>query len=440
MKLRFYCLLLITILLGVLSTQNSYGQLLEDINKLKTEKTNKKGFSLYKKKVIKRAPSGQNQTDDKAVSPKYSRKDDAGKSAKTVTPRYSRRGREKGIRSINPRYSIDNAGSVSDKVVSPKYSRKEKKGRVRIISPKYSVDVAGQGTDRAVNPKYSKQNAGQGADRVVNPKYSKSIAGQGADRVVNPKYSKSIAGQGADRVVNPKYSKSIAGQGSDRVVNPKYSKSIAGQGYDRVVNPKYSKEVAGQGADRVVHPRYSKYTAGSGSDRVVNPRYSVNPLYVYKYVLPRSASGSMVFKFPKVEHYIRRKKNHGEEDWNGPWIEIADHKRSDISNYDGEIKIKTGLIENYKEKSKKKKLSNYTGQTAKQKKGSKMHPSANYLYAKYNNSKMTRDVMQKASILWVRVHMNETDPKGVKKKSPKLKFDKDEVEIWNNEAREYSKN
>jgi hypothetical protein len=389
MKLRFYCLLLMTIILGVLSTQHSYGQLLEDRNKLKTEKTNKKGFSLYKKKAIKRSPSGQTQADDKTVSPKFSRKGEAGKSVKTITPRYSRRGREKGIRSINPRYSSKNAGNVSGRVVSPKYSRRGKKGKVRIISPKYSIDKAGQGTDRAVNPKYSNQNAGQGADRIVNPKYSIYNAGSGSDRAVSPKYSRERAGQSTDRVVNPKY---------------------------------------------------SRYSAGSGSDRVVNPRFSLNPLYIYKYVLPRSASGSMVSKFPKVEHYKRRKKNHGEEDWDGPWIKITDHRRSDISNYGGEMKIKTGLIENYKEKSQKRKLSNYTGHTAKHRKGSKMHPSANYLYAKYNNNKMARDIMQKASILWVRVHMNQTDPKGVKKKSPKLKHDKDEAEIWNNEAREYTKN
>jgi hypothetical protein len=412
-----------TIILGVLSTQHSYGQLLEDRNKLKTEKTNKKGFSLYKKKAIKRSPSGQTQADDKTVSPKFSRKGEAGKSVKTITPRYSRRGREKGIRSINPRYSSKNAGNVSGRVVSPKYSRRGKKGKVRIISPKYSIDKAGQGTDRAVNPKYSNQNAGQGADRIVNPKYSIYNAGSGSDRVVSPKYSTERAGQGVDRIVNPKYSRYNAGSGSDRAVSPKYSRERAGQSTDRVVNPKYS-----------------RYSAGSGSDRVVNPRFSLNPLYIYKYVLPRSASGSMVSKFPKVEHYKRRKKNHGEEDWDGPWIKITDHRRSDISNYGGEMKIKTGLIENYKEKSQKRKLSNYTGHTAKHRKGSKMHPSANYLYAKYNNNKMARDIMQKASILWVRVHMNQTDPKGVKKKSPKLKHDKDEAEIWNNEAREYTKN
>ena len=424
MRLRFYFLLLMVVLLGVLSTQNSYGQLLEDRNKLKTEKSTKKGFSLYKKKAIKRSPLGQTQTDDRIVSPKYSR----------------RSNKDKSERSSSPRYSLNNAGNVGGRAVSPKYSKRGKVGKVRIINPKYSIGVAGQGTDRTVNPKYSRYNAGKGADKIVNPKYSVENGGQGADRVVNPKYSRSTAGSGSDRAVNPKYSRENAGQGADKIVSPKYSRVIAGSGSDRMVSPKYSREHAGQGADRVVNPRYSRQTAGSGSDKVVSPRYSVNPLYIYKYRLPNSASGSMVFGFPKAEYNKRRKKNHGEGDWNGPWVEIANHRRSDISNFEGEVKIKTGIIEHYKEKSQRRKLSEYTGHTAKHKRSSKMHPSANYLYAKYNNSRMARDVMQKASVLWVRVHMNQTDPKGVKKKYPKMKYDKDESEIWNNEGREYTKN
>ncbi|MEQ6119924.1 hypothetical protein [Reichenbachiella sp. MALMAid0571] len=411
---KFLGLVLLSILLGVVCTNETYGQLLEDRNKLKTEKATKKGFSLYKKKVIKRSPSGERQTDDKSVSPKFSIGNNASQNTKEVTPKYSRRTKGKKIRAVTPRYSQENAGKSSDKVVTPKYSKRKKSGKITIINPKYSQDIAGQGSDRLVIPKYSRQRAGQNSDRIVSPKYSQDIAGQGSDRYVQPKYSQNMAGQGSDRIVRPKYSKERAGQGSDRIVQPKYTRYLAGQGSDRIVRPKYSKERAGQGSDRVVQPRYTRYLAGQGSDRVVQPRFSVNPIYEYKYRLPPSASGSMVFKFPVVQHYIKRKKNHGEEDWNGPWVKIPDHKRPEFADYTGKFK--------------------------KQKKGRNMHPSANYMYAKYNNSRIARDVMQKASVLWVRVHMNQTDPKGVKKKAPKLKFDKDETEIWNNEEREYTKN
>ncbi|MFY0653647.1 MAG: hypothetical protein JXQ96_16500 [Cyclobacteriaceae bacterium] len=392
---RFIIVLLVALWCSISVSQ---AQLLENRNKLKTEKATKKGFSLYKKKVVKRVPSGDVKTDDKQVSPKYSQNQESFRSKKRVSPKYSKRGRWKSIRAITPRYSQSTAGQGGDRAVSPKYSRPRRAGKVTIISPKYSRDVAGQGSDRA-----------------IIPKYSRDVAGQGSDRLVSPKYSRDIAGQGSDRIVNPKYSRFVAGQGSDRVVNPKYSRSIAGQGYDRVVSPKYSSDIAGQGSDRVVNPRYSQYVAGQGMDRVVKPRFSVNPLYQYKYKLPATASGSMVFEFPKKLYEKGRKRNaNGESEWMGPEVVIIDHKRSEFADYTGKFK--------------------------KQKKGKKMHPSANYLFAKYNNSRIARDAMQKASILWVRVHMNQTDPKGVKKKPSKLKFDKDEAEIWNNEEREYTKN
>lgn len=421
-----------SILTGVLFTHQSYGQLLEDRNKLKTEKATKKGFSLYKKKVIKRVPSGERHTDDRDVSPKYSQDRDVSRSDRKVKPKYTRERRDRGVfRAITPRFSQDRAGKSSDRVVAPRYSKKRRAGKITIISPKYSIDVAGQGSDRAVYPKYSKERAGKGSDRTVYPKYSKERAGKGSDRAVYPKYSKDIAGQGSDRLVSPKYSRDIAGQGSDRyvqprysrqragqgvdrVVNPRYSRDIAGQGYGRAASPKYSQDIAGQGSDRVVRPRYTRFTAGSGSDRDVKPRFSINPLYEYKYERPASASGPMVFEYPKVAHYKNRKKNRGEEDWNGPWVEIKEPKHAEFAEFTGKFK--------------------------KQKKGRHMHPSANYLFAKYNKSPIARDLMQKASILWVRVHMNQTDPKGVKKKAPKLKYDKEEAEIWNNQEREYTKN
>ena len=448
MKFRFTSLLAIFLLMTVIGIHQSQAQLLKDINKLKSEKSRTKGFSLYKKKVVKRAPSGASNVDEKKVSPKYSQGGAAARqSTKKVAPKYSKRGKASKIRAITPRYSSNIAGRGSDRIVSPKYSKWKKAGKITNVNPKYSIDIAGKGSDKLVIPKYSRSLPGKGSDRVVSPKYSRDIAGKGSDRIVSPKYSQSIAGSGSDRIVRPKYSRDVAGQGygrvgsprysvdiagkgSDRVVNPRYSRFTAGQGNGKVVNPRYSREIAGQGyggavsprysrdiagqgSDKLVIPRYSKYVAGQGMDRVVNPRFSVNPFYTYAYKLPATASGSMVFEFPKKLYQKNRKRNrNGESEWMGPEVAIVSHKRSEYAGYSGHYKH--------------------------QKKGKHMHPSANYLYAKNTDSEFMRGMMQKASILWVRVHRNQTDPKGVKKKASKLKFDKDEAEIWNNKEREYS--
>ena len=67
------------------------------------------------------------------------------------------------------------------------------------------------------------------------------------------------------------------------------------------------------------------------------------------------------------------------------------------------------------------------------------HPSANYLTAKYDDSAWVREAKRKTSVTWVRVFGNKNEPKGVSKKPKKAKFDKDEAEIWNNEGREYTR-
>lgn len=83
-------------------------------------------------------------------------------------------------------------------------------------------------------------------------------------------------------------------------------------------------------------------------------------------------------------------------------------------------------------KSDSKQKSSYTFKTKRQKKGKDMHPSANYLAVKGNDSKFVRDNMRKFNVKWVRMNGNKVQPKSVKQKPKKLKFDKDEREIWNN--------
>lgn len=216
------------------------------------------------------------------------------------------------------------------------------------------------------------------------------------------KQAKSASGRSnVTKVGSPRYSKGES-RGRFFRVTPRYSQSIAGAGGFRTVNPKFTKDIAGKGGFRGVNPRFSKSIAGQGGDRFVSPRFSKDPGNFGSYVArrPRSASGKgMVFTFPRIQYYIGRTKNRGEEDWIGP--------RS-------------------------------PGRTKKE--GRNFHPSFAHTGAKYKTSGLLRDGMQKFNILWVRVNGNKSQPKGVYKKSKKLKYDKDETEIWNNKEREYSHN
>jgi len=77
-------------------------------------------------------------------------------------------------------------------------------------------------------------------------------------------------------------------------------------------------------------------------------------------------------------------------------------------------------------------MSSYIGKQKKQKKGKDMYPSANYLTAKHNDSKWVRDTKRKFNVTWIAINGNKTQPKAVKEKPKKVKFDKNEKEIWNN--------
>ena len=77
-------------------------------------------------------------------------------------------------------------------------------------------------------------------------------------------------------------------------------------------------------------------------------------------------------------------------------------------------------------------MANYELKTKKMSKKSQMHPSANYLSAKYYKSRTVRNTKRKFNVVWVRTFGNKIQPDAVKKKTKKAKFDKDEIEIWNN--------
>lgn len=74
----------------------------------------------------------------------------------------------------------------------------------------------------------------------------------------------------------------------------------------------------------------------------------------------------------------------------------------------------------------------YIGKQKKQKKEKGMHPSANHLKVKNTKSEWVRNSRRKFNVIWVRINGNKTQPKTDKQKPKKIKFDKDEKDIWNN--------
>jgi hypothetical protein len=209
-----------------------------------------------------------------------------------------------------------------------------------------------------------------------------------------------------ERASSPRFSQPVQVPGDTRVL-PRYSISSAGQGDDYRGVPRTSAIRAGQGDDYRGVPRTTKIRAGQGDDFNVNPRFTrviSQRAYVVK---PR-------FSKPPTKEKLAPSNNE-KAGFNGIFNrseDPADHQ-SLSSTYSGDMNTRAGL---------KKNRSN----------SKDMHPSSNHISAKHNNNKLVRNSKRKINIVWVRMNGNKIQPKSVKEKVKKSKFDKDEIEIWNN--------
>ncbi len=342
--------ILLLLLLTGFAITSSQAQLLQDINKLKTEKVKGDGFRPFKK----------------------------------LAPLFKKKSKIKGATKTT-RYTQVLAGAGDGKSSNPKFSKKRSTAGTRTSKAKFTRVIAGKGGGGTKPVRYTKKNTENISHKKVNTRFTKVIAGQGGGGFTTIKFTKEIAGQGNYKISNPRFTRDIAGQGGGLYNVIRYSQDNAGQGNYKTSNPRFTRDIAGQGGALYNVIRYTQERAGAGN---------------YKVRKPRSISDrSMVFSYPKLAHFNNRHKSFVMEYWQPPKAA----KRS-------------------------------------KKEGRDFHPSTAYLNAKYVKSKLVRDGLQKFNILLVRVHGNKTQPRGVHKKSKKLKFDKDETIIWNNKEREYTHN
>ncbi|WP_084372215.1 hypothetical protein [Reichenbachiella faecimaris] len=314
----------------------------------------------------------------------------------------------------------------------------KKKAKIKGPSGKHKTIAAGK-------TKYSQPSSKEGSNRNINPKFSVFTAGQSKGKKLNIRYTQSNAGKGTDRKVTPRYSVANAGQFRGKKINVRYTQSHAGAGMDRKVNPRYSVLNAGQVKGRKIAPRFTKTNAGEVKGRNISPRYS-----------QWKQAGKMVIVKPRftVPPTYNRTKPAGNRkkgflsDFN-LYRKPAKHKAGPNSQYAGVMKNKyqkpfhvgdhNQNIKSYKKYTNRNlrfspnaQMANYELKTKKMRKKSDMHPSANYLSAKYYKNRTVRNTKRKFNVVWVRMHGNKIQPDAVKKKPKKAKFDKDEIEIWNN--------
>ncbi|MEO9968124.1 MAG: hypothetical protein ABJF11_20185 [Reichenbachiella sp.] len=301
------------------------------------------------------------------------------------------------------------------------FLQSKKKAKIKGPSGKHKTIAAG-------SVRYSKSQSKVGSSRRVNPKFSVVTAGQVKGRKINPRFTKNNAGNVASKKINPRYSKDNAGNVSSKKVNPRYTQNNAGNVAVKKVNPRYTKTNAGEVKGKSINPRYSQWKQ-AGKVVVVNPRFSTPPTYSKTKPPGNRKKGFL----PSLELYRKPPKHKP-----GPNSEYAGNMKKKVQkpfhvgNHNQNIKSYKKYTNRPVLFSPSAQMANYQSKTKKMRKGRDMHPSANYLSAKYYKSRTVRDVKRKFNVVWVRMHGNKIQPDAVKKKSKKAKFDKDEIEIWNN--------
>lgn len=213
-----------------------------------------------------------------------------------------------------------------------------------------------------------------------------------------------------------------------------FTKELAGKYPAKKVIPRFTPETAGRGTKYDVQPRFSPARVVE-KVKVSSIRYSTPPDYI-----DYPAGGKKGFMATFVVRFKSYRLAQGDDaHFAGPQVK----RHLGPSNYVGGD---NSTVESYQKfLSRGGNKSPYAGRTdyllnvKKQRIVKNAHPSANYLNAKYNDSRLVRTSKRKINVVWVRIFGNKTRPDGVNQKVRKAKFDKDEKDIWYNEPREYTR-
>ncbi|MFY0599868.1 MAG: hypothetical protein JXR03_09365 [Cyclobacteriaceae bacterium] len=389
-------------------------QLITDSNKrLKTQKAKEKPntggspapsrspFAAFRKKqgIERRSVNGLGHffNDKSFVSP---RSVSGRRDTKTffperrVSPRSSQGSpfRNQNYAFVTPRSISGQAFKGYNNYRSPRYSVGNPfKGYNAYRSPKYSVGNVWSAKDRAKYPRYSTGNPFKGYNFYRSPKYSVGNVWSTKNLNKSPRYSVRQVWSSKDLYKSPRYSVGNVWSTNDLNKSPRYSVGNIWSTKDLNKSPRYS--IGQVWSSKVLNksPRYSVGNIWTKDDLNKSPRYSIgNPYAGYKFlnIPPRYSSNKDRF--------------------------VVD-KRAKKENADFEFRAGS-FVGDYKYTWKKTKY---------------MHPSSKHRNDKVS-TELARDGLRKWNIFWAKVDGNEEEPKGVKKKVSKPKFDRKEAEIWNN--------
>lgn len=373
------------------------------------------GIAFKNKKVVPRSATGQSKFKDKGVYPRYSRLDKRPDNTR-VQVRTSGRRKKFQVVTVTPRSIRSN----------PKYGSSKNKNRLLTypsdVSSTYAGNIKRKGRRAPGSGARKTPGSLQGAKKYNLVKVS--------GRSVRNNSRLRPARKGGKRLVQPGNTPSLfAGKVRMRGRRP--------SGNEKGVNPRYSAH--GQKRYKVVKvtprsiPNNPKFKRSSNQNKLITYPKDVSSIYVgniksKKGFKHRTSKNKYISYGGNIKMREPKRPKVGTQFAGNIKKKDPKKQRLDKSDYlKGRSKAQWASF--YRQKTRKQ--GDFIGfQKYKPNKEKWMHPSAGYKVGRYKRTVEAKERTRKRNLWLSRVKKNDDQPKYLKMKSKKAKYDPKEIKIW----------
>jgi len=311
---------------------------------------------------------------------------------------------------------------IKRRLIKPRFSSIELKSRLSKVSPRYTQQLKNPYRYSKVSPKYSPANPFRGISSKVSPRYSSNSVQ--FTRKFNLKKSRNSLGNpfyGLKYKIEPRYSIGMPLQSKEKTKISRNSASNPFRGQRYKLETRYSPGNPFRGLRYKMETKYSPGNPFRGLRYKMETRYSPgNPFRDQRYKLETRYSPGNPFRGQRYKLETRYSPGN-------PFRGVSYRIEPRYTGNKSKLRIPKEMLKYYHERSF------YEGSyKVKHKHIGDQHPSVNYRFASKYSSLTMRKALRKWNVIWTRLNKGSVEPKGIKEKVEKPKFDKKERVIWNN--------
>jgi len=326
---------------------------------------------------------------------------------------------------------VTNAQLITDSDRRLKTEKSEGQGRFLFINKKKSAPErsvsAGKQSYKFSETRFSPKSP---FSAKVHKAASRFSFARNTVKIKNQKTQPRYSSQGSSSyslATAPRYSRQSPSSKKYVVVSPRFSPGSPFGARDFVVVPRYSDNNRWTRRDMTAStPRYSEKNRRSRRDIAGgSPRYSDERIWSKKDLATRSPRYSPSAPFKARDLYVAPRYSPGNPFDNINWIVKPDFSTNKHRFEQNKRMKKENAVFNFES-------GQYKGvRPTRFNKSNSMHPSSAYKSTLAFNFK-SEETFRKWNVFWTRLDGNKVQPPSVKEKTDKPKFDRKEIDIWNN--------